>query len=86
MDDKKLLDYFEEFMKAFFVSLEDDQKRWGDTWKGRSREGQEQRVYARYRDYYDQFANAGVPIPWLKVCGEAFICWVRENHSDYAEV
>ena len=32
-------------------------------------------------DYLAQFQNAGVPIPWMKVVGEALICWVRERNG-----
>jgi len=85
MGNKILADYLDEFVKAFKVQLEEDQKRWQNTWKTRPREGQEHRVYARYGDYYDQFKYAGVPIPWLKIVGEAFISWVRENYPDYAD-
>jgi len=28
------------------------------------------------------FEQAGIPVPWLKVIGGAFICWVRENHPE----
>jgi hypothetical protein len=38
-------------------------------------------MYARFNDYYDQWKNAGTPIPWLKIVGEAFIAWVRETQD-----
>lgn len=79
----KLIDYLPEFVAELKAQMIDDQKRWGDTWKKRPREGQEQRAFSRYFDYYDQWANAGTPIPWLKVVGEALICWVRERYPDY---
>lgn len=85
MSDKNLLDFFSETVKAMEEQIEKDNARWGDTWKKRPREGQEERVYARFRDYYDQFINAGTPIPWLKVIGEAHIAIVRENHPEELE-
>lgn len=78
----KFLDFLPEFVDALTKQLENDQKRWGDTWLNRPRIGQEERIFARYRDYYDQFLYSDNPIPWLKVTGEAFIAWVRENHPE----
>ena len=75
----KLVDYVPEFTEALIRQLEEDEKRWGDTWKHRSRDGQEMRTKARFDDYFAQFQNAGVPIPWMKVVGEALICWARER-------
>lgn len=77
----KLVDYLPEFMEALTKQLEEDEKRWGDTWKHRSRDGQEMRTKVRFDDYLAQFQNAGVPIPWMKVVGEALICWVRERNG-----
>ena len=81
----RLPDYLPEFYEAFVEQMRADDARWGDTWKQRSAEGQEDRMYDRFRDYKDQFDNAGTPIPWLKIVGEAFIGWVREKHPDYSE-
>lgn len=81
----KLSDYLPEFIDNLKNQLAQDQERWGDTWKQRPREGQEERAFARFRDYIDQYRNAGVLVPWLKIAGEALIAWVRENHPDYKE-
>lgn len=78
---KKLVEYIPEMALALTEHIKSDQIRWGDTWMTRSKDGQEERVFARYTDYFDQFRNAGTPIPWLKVIGEALICWVRENRE-----
>lgn len=43
---------------------------------------QNDRVYNRISDYYKAWKHKGEPIPWLKVCGNAFIAWVRETHPD----
>jgi len=74
-------DYIVEIVEELKHRLEMDQLRWGDTWKNRPREGQEERAFARYVDYLDQFRNAGTSIPWLKVIGEAMICWIREKEA-----
>jgi hypothetical protein len=79
---KTLLDYFDDFVTAFGLQLVSDERRWGDTWKKRPREGQEDRAFARFKDYKDQFDNTGTPIPWMKVAGEALICWVRDKYPD----
>jgi len=76
-----LVEHLPEFMEAVKGQVDKDQERWGDTWKKRSRLGQEERAFERYRDYLDQFRNAGTPIPWLKIVGEALICWVREKED-----
>lgn len=76
---ESLLDYLPEFFKAITEQITKDNQRWGDTWKQRPREGQEDRAFARFNDYHDQFKNAGVPIPWMKIVGECLIAWVREN-------
>lgn len=79
---KTLLDYLPEFIKELNAQLEEDGKQWGDTWKHRSRKGQEWRTKSRYDDYFDRFQNAGTPVPWLKIAGGALICWVREKYPD----
>lgn len=78
---KILPEYLPVFFDAVKSQILSDQKRWGQTWARRPRDGQEERVYARLRDYYDRWKNAGIPIPWLKIVGEAFIAWVRETQN-----
>lgn len=78
----KTWDYLEEFSKALKEQLESDQKRWGDTWLQRIPEGQEVRIEEHLKTYFDQFRNAGMPIPWLKIAGLALIAWVRETHPE----
>ena len=82
MTEKILLDFLPEIVDQLHKQLEDDEKRWGNTWKTRPAYGQELRAYQRLNDYFDQWKNKGVPIPWLKVMGEAMICLVRENHRE----
>ena len=78
---KTLPEYLPQFFKAFTAQIETDQKRWGQTWARRPIENQEDRIFDRLMDYYGQWAEAGTPIPWLKIVGEAFIAWVRETQD-----
>jgi hypothetical protein len=80
--DKSLLAFLDEVFDIVRFQLEEDQKRWGNTWKYRTCEGQEERIFSRYRDYYDQYKNACIPIPWGKVIGEAVVAIVRLNHPE----
>lgn len=82
-----LKEYFEnELVPQMLEQIDSDQERWGNTWKHRPIEGQEERCFQRFRDYYDQFVHAGTPIPWLKVIGEANICMARQNHPEWLEI
>lgn len=85
MKPEKLTDYLGEFAEALHKQLIADEKRWGDTWRKRPKEGQEDRTAARYQDYWDRFKNGGEPIPWLKVIGGAYICWLREVHPELCQ-
>ena len=82
MEEPTLFYYMWDFVVQLTKQLESDSVRFGDTWRYRSLEGQEERIEARFHDYFDQFHHAGVPVPWLKVAGNAFIAWVRENHPE----
>jgi len=81
----KVTDFLPEFVDALQKQLEDDEKRWGDTWLKRTRKGQEERIEDDYNNYFDMFKNANVPVPWLKVTGNAMIAWIRENHPEIWE-
>jgi len=82
MNNMKTTDFLDEFIDALRKQLEDDEKRWGDTWLYRTRMGQELRTREKYNDYFDQFFMTNVPVPWLKIVGNAFICWIREQHPE----
>jgi hypothetical protein len=81
-------DYLPEFAEALREQLEDDEDRWGNTWLHRPRKGQEHRVMdprdgsSSFRRYWDQWYFGDAPIPWLKVAGEALICWIRDQHPE----
>jgi len=77
-----LKEFYPEFSEAFFKQLDDDFVRWGETWRKRNVGNQTKRVFARYRDYLDQYENAGKDVEWLKVIGNAYIAWVRINHPE----
>jgi len=81
-NDVELLKFLPEFTDAFKDQLISDFLRWGNTWKLRNVGNQDHRIFARFRDYWDQHVMGGVAIPWLKVIGNAYIAWVRENHPE----
>jgi len=78
----KVTDFLPEFVEALTEQLDSDHIRYGDTWLQRFPEGQESRIWERIQTYFDQFRNAGVPIPWLKIAGLSVIAWVRENNPE----
>lgn len=78
----KLVDYSPETFEKVQDQLICDQLRWGDTWRIHPVEGQEERTFARFKDYFDQWKYSGVPIPWEKVIGEAHICMTRVAHPE----
>jgi hypothetical protein len=78
----KVWDFMKEFTNALEKQLADDDARWGDTWLKRTRQGQEERTITEFNNYFDKYLNAGVPIPWLKIIGNAMICWIREQHPE----
>ncbi len=77
-----LIDYLLETLAGVEKQLVNDQERWGDTWKHRPREGQEERIHSDITNYFDQYTHAGKPIPWLKIIGLCHIALVRENHPE----
>lgn len=79
---KTLIDYLPETFDRVKEQLQDDEKRWGDTWRKRLRTGQEYRIEEHINSYFDQYRNAGVPVPWLKIIGLAHIALVRESHPE----
>jgi hypothetical protein len=70
-----------------FIELEsqliNDQIRWGDTWKERglvwNGMPQEERFFQTIQQYMDDYRENGVPVPWLRILGEAHIARVRER-------
>jgi hypothetical protein len=74
-------DYLSEFCEALKNQLVEDEKKWGTTWLERSKNGQEKRAFDRYHQYYAEWVAADIPIPWLKIAGEALIAWIRENNK-----
>lgn len=77
-----VIEFVSEFIDKLKEQLIADHKRWGNTWLNRPKEGQELRIKARYRDYFDMFEQAGTPVPWMKIVGGALICWIREQHPE----
>ena len=79
----KVTDFMPEFTQALRAQLEEDDRRWGDTWLERSRSGQEARAFAVFDRYWVEYVYENRPIPWLKIAGEALIAWIRVNHPEY---
>ena len=78
----KIWDFASAFIVALIEHLKKDDVRWGDTWLKRTRRGQEQRTIANFNDKFDKYLNGGQPIDWLAIAGDAYICWVREQHPE----
>lgn len=78
----KTWDFINEFMAAFEEQLKSDDVRWGETWLKRTRAGQEERTIKSFNDRFDKFLNAGQQINWLAIAGDAYICWLREQHPE----
>ncbi len=77
-----LLDYVFRFAAALSHQLLEDEKRYKDEWRKLPKDGQEDRVYQRFEQYWVEFSRDGLPIPWLKIAGLAMIAWVRDNHPE----
>jgi hypothetical protein len=82
MDEPKVYDFLDEFVAAFRKQLESDQERWGNTFLKRTRNGQEERTIRQFNDRFDKYLNGNQPIPWMKIAGDAYIAWVREQHPE----
>lgn len=82
----KTWNFISEFSVALVGQLQDDEKRWGDTWLERMPYGQELRIGEHILSYFDQWRNTGCPVPWLKIAGLALIGWVREQHPELWKV
>lgn len=78
-------DFIKEFSEALQEQLEQDEKRWGNTWLQRGKSNQEFRIQEHIDTYFDQYREVGKPIPWLKIAGLAMIGWIRENHPELWE-
>jgi hypothetical protein len=85
MSTDKVTDFMGEFVEALTIQLVEDEKRWGDTWLNRTHLGQEERTVMKFNDYFDQYFSKDIPVPWLKIVGNAMICWIREKHPELWE-
>lgn len=81
----KVTDFIPEFVEALTKQLNEDDARWGDTWLKRTTEGQDDRTIKKFNDYFDQYKNAGTPLPYMKIIGNALICWIRTKHPEIWE-
>jgi hypothetical protein len=78
----RTIDFLDEFIEVLKADLERGEKKWGDTWLHRTREGQEKRIRAYFNDHFDRFEYAGQPVRWESIAGDAFIGWIRDNHPE----
>lgn len=83
LKDVNLLDELRETMEDVEIQLHDDEKRYGDTWKecGLVYNGMNQETcwFYKMQNYFQDFMDFGIPIPWDKVIAEAHIAKVREK-------
>lgn len=83
LKDVKLLDELRETMEDVEIQLYEDEKKWGDTWKERGlvhgNLSQEERFMNKMQEYYMDWRDLAVPMPWTKIIGEAHIALVREK-------
>lgn len=83
LKDISLHDELPETFSDVHDQLHNDELRYGDTWKERglvwNGQSQEQRWFLKMQEYYQDYIEEGIPIPWTKVIGEAHIAMVRER-------
>lgn len=80
----RLTHFFFRFAEALFRLIDSEEKRWGEVWRKEPKEGQEDRIYSRFEQYWVEFSREGMPIPWLRVAALAFVAWVRDNYPEAA--
>ena len=86
-DSNLLIKYFaEELVPKVIEQLENDDARWGETWRHRDAEHQAERIMEDYRNYFDQYKHGGQQMPWLKVIGNAVIAQARIDHPEWLEM
>ena len=82
-----LLTYFPEFVLHLAAQLEEDDKRYGCTWKLRNREHQVGRFRPWVEDCFDKLehgtmSDAEKQVEYLKLAGNAFINWIRDTYPE----
>lgn len=79
-----LTEYFEkEFVPKMLKQMEEDQKKHGNTWLERPRNGQEQRIFLNIEQYFENYLAERDAMPWLKVVGLAVIAQSRLDHPGW---
>ena len=56
----KVTDFLPQLVSSLTEQLEDDEKRWGDTWLKRTRKGQELRTRKTFEDYLSEGTLAAI--------------------------
>ena len=83
LKDVNLIDEIRRTAEDLEIQLWEDEKRYGDTWKERGLVwkgmNQETRFFYKMQEYFEDFVQQDVPMPWTKILGEAHICLVRER-------
>jgi hypothetical protein len=84
MSEVHVWEFLGEFSEALEAQLRSDEERWGDAWLELTREGQEERIFTRLNEYLEDWRNTSgaMPVPWLKIAGNALIAWIREQHHE----
>lgn len=78
---KSLLDYIPRLAGKLAEHLAIQNLEKGDLWTRLPREGQEERIFTKFGEYWNKFLK-GEPIPWLKIIGLALIAMIREGSLD----
>ena len=77
-----LTELLPELADMLYQRLDTDYGRYGETWRQWPREGQEERIFLRFMEYWRQYLLNNEPIPWLKIIGLAWIAIVRELYPE----
>jgi len=83
----RVKDFLSEFVVDLETQLEDDERRWGDTWKKRDIEGQAIRLKVWVKDMFDRLENGDLTDEdkqkeYLKLVGGVLINWIRLEYPE----
>ncbi len=77
-----LTEYVFIFAYSLLKQLECEPEVHGDEWRKLPRDGQEDRIYCRFEQYWVEFSRDRMPVPWLKIAALALVAWVRDNYPE----
>ena len=78
----RVIDCVPEIVQDLYEQLKSDEKRWGNAWLKKTKEGQEGRIFDDFFRYYQEWIIHKRPIPWLKIIGNSVIALIREKHPE----